>query len=104
MYKELTGDEFENAVKNNPNAVIIDVRTPQEFNTGYIPNAINIDIASPDFPDKINQLDRNKEYYVYCRSGGRSTTACQYMASIGFKKVNNLEGGILAYDGELKCI
>lgn len=101
MYKELTSSEFENAIKNNPNAVIVDVRTPGEFQSGHIPNAINIDISSAEFPDKINALDRNKEYYVYCRSGGRSTTACQYMASLGFKNVNNLYGGVLSYDGEL---
>lgn len=101
MYKELTSNEFEMEIKNNPNAVIIDVRTPGEFQSGHIPNALNIDISSAEFPEKINALDRNKDYYVYCRSGGRSTTACQYMASLGFAKVNNLYGGILSYDGEL---
>lgn len=94
-------NEFENEIKNNSNAVIIDVRTPSEFQSGHIPAAININIASPEFPEKINELDRNKDYYVYCRSGGRSTTACQYMVSMGFKKVSNLEGGVLSYDGEL---
>lgn len=101
MYKEITSNEFENEIKNNPNAVIIDVRTPGEYAAGHIPNAINIDIASAEFPDKINALDRNKDYYVYCRSGGRSATACQYMSSVGFKNVYNLYGGILSYDGEL---
>ncbi len=101
MYKELASAEFENAIKNNPNAVIVDVRTPGEYQSGHIPNAINIDISSAEFPDKINTLDRNKEYYVYCRSGGRSTTACQYMTSLGFKNINNLYGGVLSYDGEL---
>lgn len=101
MYKEITSNEFENEIKNNPNAVIIDVRTPGEYASGHIPNAINIDIASAEFPDKINALDRNKDYYVYCRSGGRSATACQYMSSVGFKNVYNLYGGILSYDGEL---
>lgn len=101
MYRELMSNEFENEIKKNPNAVIIDVRTPGEFNSGHIPNALNIDISSAEFPEKINALDRSKEYYVYCRSGGRSTTACQYMVSLGFTKVNNLYGGILSYEGEL---
>lgn len=101
MYKELQSNEFENKIKKNTNAVIIDVRTSGEFNSGHIPNAINIDISSAEFPEKINALDRNKDYYVYCRSGGRSTTACQYMSSLSFKSVNNLYGGILSYDGEL---
>ncbi len=101
MFRNLSSSEFENEIKNNNNAVVIDVRTLAEFKSGYILNAINIDISSADFADKINELDKNKDYYVYCRSGGRSATACQYMVSIGFKKVNNLEGGILSYDGEI---
>lgn len=101
MYKELTSNEFENEIKKNPNAVIIDVRTPAEYQSGHIPNALNIDISSAEFPEKIDELDRNKDYYVYCRSGGRSTTACQYMVSVGFKNVNNLFGGVLSYEGEL---
>lgn len=101
MYRELASNEFESEIKKNPNAIIIDVRTPGEFQSGHIPNAINIDISSAEFPEKINALDRSKDYYVYCRSGGRSTTACQYMTSLGFKSVNNLYGGVLSYDGEL---
>jgi rhodanese-related sulfurtransferase len=101
MYKELTSNEFENEIKKNPNAVIIDVRTPAEYQSGHIPNALNIDISSAEFPEKIDELDRNKDYYVYCRSGGRSNTACQYMVSVGFKNVNNLYGGVLSYEGEL---
>ncbi|HPQ07707.1 MAG TPA: rhodanese-like domain-containing protein [Bacteroidia bacterium] len=101
MYKELTSNEFENEIKKNPNAVIIDVRTPAEYQSGHIPNALNIDISSAEFPEKIDELDRNKDYYVYCRNGGRSTTACQYMVSVGFKNVNNLFGGVLSYEGEL---
>lgn len=101
MYKELTSNEFENEIKKNPNAVIIDVRTPAEYQSGHIPNALNIDISSAEFPEKIDELDRNKDYYVYCRSGGRSATACQYMVSVGFKNVNNLYGGVLSYEGEL---
>jgi rhodanese-related sulfurtransferase len=101
MYKELTSNEFENEIKKNPNAVIIDVRTPAEYQSGHIPNALNIDISSAEFPEKIDELDRSKDYYVYCRSGGRSATACQYMVSVGFKNVNNLYGGVLSYEGEL---
>ena len=101
MYKELMSNEFENEIKKNPNAVVIDVRTPGEYQAGHIPNALNIDISSAEFPDKINTLDRTKDYYVYCRSGGRSSTACQYMVSLGFRSVNNLYGGILSYEGEL---
>ena len=101
MYRELMSNEFENEIKKNPNAVVIDVRTPSEYQAGHIPNALNIDISSTEFPDKINALDRTKDYYVYCRSGGRSSTACQYMVSLGFRSVNNLYGGILSYEGEL---
>jgi rhodanese-related sulfurtransferase len=84
------------------NAVILDVRTEAEFNEGFIANAINIDIhRGQDFVSEIEALDKNKKYYVYCRSGMRSAKACEIMNQLGFENAYNLLGGILEWDGEI---
>ena len=83
--------------------ILIDVRTPGEVNQGFIVGADSfIDYNSSEFKSKINQLDTNYTYVMYCRSGGRSGKASQYMVENGFNRVYNLAGGILQYKGELK--
>lgn len=81
--------------QNNPDFVILDVRTPEEFAEGYIENAINIDFYAETFRDDINRLDRSQTYLVYCRSGKRSASATQIMADLNFTEVYNLLGGII---------
>jgi rhodanese-related sulfurtransferase len=71
----------------------IDVRTPQEYAGGHIFNAININYNAPDFKEKINELDKNARYIVYCQTGVRSAAASQVMAELGFKYINNMLGG-----------
>lgn len=73
--------------------VLIDVRTPGEVSRGKIQNALHIDISQPDFNNKIQALDKNKEYIVYCAVGGRSSTALNRMQQMGFTKVYNMMGG-----------
>ncbi len=96
MYKNLSVNEFEKGMTAS-DAVIIDVRTPTEYNEGHIKNAKLIDIYSKDFANEIEKLDRNNSYYVYCRSGSRSSSAAGFMVSKGFTKVYNLSGGIGAW-------
>jgi rhodanese-related sulfurtransferase len=80
------------------NPVIIDVRTPQEYASGYINGAVNIDIGSPTFKDEIGKLDKNKTYIVYCRTGVRSAAARDIMEGLGFQHVINVLGGITAWE------
>jgi rhodanese-related sulfurtransferase len=83
-------------------AIVLDVRTEEEFESGFIPNAINIDIRmGAGFIDELNKLDKTVPYYVYCRSGARSAQAVQIMQDMGFVFSYNLLGGILAWDGEV---
>lgn len=83
-------------------AIVLDVRTEEEFESGYIPNAINIDIRlGAGFIDELNKLDKTAPYYVYCRSGARSAQAVQIMQDMGFTFSYNLLGGILAWEGEV---
>tara|TARA_B100000989_G_scaffold24094_1_gene15632 strand:- start:34 stop:348 length:315 start_codon:yes stop_codon:yes gene_type:complete len=84
-------------------SVIIDVRTDDEFSTGYIGGAVNIDFyMRNEFISEIDKLDKSKSYFIYCKSGGRSGQTCELMKQKGFKKVYNLEGGILGWTGELE--
>ena len=84
-------------------SVIIDVRTDDEFSTGYIGGAVNIDFyMGNEFISEIDKLDKSKSYFIYCKSGARSGQTCELMKQKGFKKVYNLEGGILGWTGELE--
>ena len=99
---DLSPEEFAKAHKVNPDSILIDVRTPEEYGSGHLPGAINININGFEFHEQIEELDPNKEYYVYCRSGARSMAACKYMFSKGFNNVKHLQGGILAWHGEVE--
>ena len=102
---DLTQEEWASELKNDPNAVILDVRTEVEVMQGVIPNAINIDIyKGQGFIYRLEELDKTKNYYVYCRSGSRSRQACSIMNRLGFKNAYNLVGGILDWHGEITSI
>ena len=98
----LTQEDWAEELKKDENAYILDVRTPEEFDEGYIPNATNIDIyLGQDFLNELEKLDKTKNYYVYCRSGNRSGQACAIMNSIGIERAYNLEGGYMNWNGEV---
>lgn len=86
--------------QDNPDFVIIDVRTPEEFTEGYIEGAINIDFYSETFADELDILDKNKTYLIYCRSDNRSGRALPLMEELNFREVYNMTGGIIAWNAE----
>lgn len=94
-YKDLNTNDFKLAMKSD--SIIIDVRTPEEFKTGKIAKARNINVASFSFMTEAQKLDKNKEILVYCRSGARSVRAANMLAKIGYTKVSNLKGGVMAW-------
>lgn len=99
----LTQEDWASQLEADGNAVILDVRTENECNEGVIPNSINIDIYEGQvFIDKLEALDKSKNYYVYCRSGARSAKACEVMNSLGFENAYNLMGGFLDWNGEVE--
>lgn len=84
------------------NSVVLDVRTEEECAEGVIPNSINIDIyKGQGFVYKVEELDKTKNYYVYCKAGGRSSQACAIMNQLGFGNTFNLEGGFMNWNGEV---
>ncbi|HWS59680.1 MAG TPA: rhodanese-like domain-containing protein [Flavobacterium sp.] len=99
---DLTQEDWVSQYEAAENSVILDVRTENEYNDGIIPNSINIDIyEGQGFIDKLQELDKSKKYFVYCRSGARSAKACEVMYSLGFEEAYNLEGGILGWNGDI---
>lgn len=100
---DLTQQEWANQLQKDDNAIILDVRTEDEFNDGYIPNAINIDIyKGQGFIYKLDELDKSKNFYVYCKAGGRSLQACKIMNQMGFENTYNLLGGFMEWKGEVE--
>ncbi len=81
-------------------SVILDVRTPEEFAAGHLPGAININVESSDFADRVTGLDESTETLVYCRTGNRSGVATDEMADLGFTTMSDLQGGIEAWSAE----
>jgi rhodanese-related sulfurtransferase len=83
--------------KKNPDFVILDVRTPEEFQSGHIEGAINVDYYNPGFEVELGKLDRAKTYLVYCRTGSRSENTFAHMKELQFRQIYDLEGGITAW-------
>ena len=96
----LTSDELIERLDKDENSYILDVRTDDEFEDSHIPDSKLLDIKDPQsFINGIQELDKDKNYYVYCHSGVRSVQACQIMKSFGFENIYNLLGGISQWTG-----
>jgi rhodanese-related sulfurtransferase len=89
----LSAERFKAIIANDKNGVVIDLRTTDEINKGFIKGSIQLDFLAKDAEQQIDKLDKNKTYYVYCAAGGRSSDAAEYMEKHGFKRVYNLEKG-----------
>lgn len=85
---------------DNRNTVILDVRTPEEYQGGHIKNAVLMDFNGGVFDTAFTKLDQSKTYLVYCKSGKRSDKAATKMKEAGFSKVYQLKGGITSWTGE----
>ncbi|MFC2010438.1 rhodanese-like domain-containing protein [Chloroflexota bacterium] len=83
--------------RDNPDFVLIDVRTPKEFAEGHIEGAVNIDYNSGSFREEIDKLDRGKIYLIHCRSGRRSQGALGIMMELEFTKIYHMTGGMIEW-------
>lgn len=96
----ISSKKFERKIKKKK-AVVLDVRTTEEYNESFIPRAINYNVLdSLSFVKAVEPLDKNKKYFLYCKSGRRSGKALVMMKNMGFKNVLHLSGGITAWEGE----
>jgi rhodanese-related sulfurtransferase len=83
---------------DDPGAVLVDIRTPDEFAEARIEGAVNIDYYAPDFVTRLAGLDRTTTYVIYCHSGNRSTAALEIFRDLGFDSVHAVAGGIQAWE------
>lgn len=95
--QNLAANEFQTELKSAEPGQILDVRTIDEYINGHIEGAVLADVSSNLFQEAIAKLDKNKTVFVYCLSGGRSSSAATQLNKIGFKSVINLSGGMLAW-------
>lgn len=81
-------------------AILVDVRTEEEFDQGHLCGALNIDFKADDFKSTIQKLPKSTPVYLYCRTGRRSESAATLLEELGFENITNLEGGYVAYTEE----
>ncbi|MFH4967870.1 rhodanese-like domain-containing protein [Gaetbulibacter sp. M240] len=97
--KDLSPEAFSEAITGK-NVQLIDVRTPDEYDSGHIPNAKNIDYFNDNFQTSLKILDTLQPVFIYCRSGNRSGKSVADFKNAGFTKIYNLEGGILNWQSK----
>jgi rhodanese-related sulfurtransferase len=88
------GYDLVNKNSNNPDFIIMDVRTPAEYQSGHLANAVNVDIYAQDFESRLGQMDKDLQYLVYCQTGVRSAQASKTMSELGFTHIFNMLLGI----------
>ncbi|MDQ7051917.1 MAG: rhodanese-like domain-containing protein [candidate division KSB1 bacterium] len=96
-------DQAQDMIKTQsgkPDFIIVDVRTPREYAAGHLPGAQLMNLFDPDFQQKLQQLDRDKTYLVYCRSGNRSGQAISIMEKLGFKNVYHMYQGFMTWEAK----
>lgn len=96
VQKSLPATVFVDSIKGRTDIQLVDVRTPEEFNRGKFPHAVNMNFNAPDFKEQIQKLDKSKPVYVYCLSGERSKKAADLFRQEGFEYVVGMEGGLMA--------
>lgn len=94
--RKIQTGEFDR-LRAKTNHVVLDVRTPEEFNAGHVPHAVNLNFQSPDFAKNIAGLDKGKTYLVHCARGRRSAAAVEQLGKAGITNVLDFTGGFDAW-------
>ena len=102
--KDVTVEQAVTKMKKDPKIVVVDIRTPEEYATGHIKGAINIDMLGKDFAEKLGKLDKDKTYLMHCKSGGRSTASIKVWDQLKFKNVLHLKAGMLGWTGAKQMV
>lgn len=99
VIESLDADAAATLLEDDPTAVLLDIRTPEEYAESRIAGAVNIDFYAADFSTRLGALDRDTTYVIYCRSGNRTTAALDIFRELGFSSVHAVDGGIQAWQG-----
>ena len=99
-YKKISPSEAKSALESNKNAVLVDVRTPDEYRQGHIPHSKLVPLNNLDSGIAKVAKDKDTELIVYCLSGARAASACSILSSMGYTNVSNL-GGIQFWPYEI---
>ena len=86
--------------QGDPDVVLLDVRTPKEFENGHIQGALLLDYYSSDYVERIKALDREKTYLIYCRSGNRSGKSLAIFDKLGFRHAYHMDAGVIGWSRE----
>lgn len=97
-YENISTEEAQSMIAKKE-VQILDVRTPEEFAEGHVPEAVNLPLQ--DLESQVSTLDKNKSYLIVCRSGNRSGQASEILVSKGFSHIYNMEGGMNQWKGEV---
>lgn len=95
--EQITVEQMSEALKDS-SIQLVDVRTSGEYLEGHLKNSHNICVTDDDFEEQVASLDKDKPVYVYCKKGGRSAQAAEKLKEMGFKKIYDLEGGIVLWE------
>ncbi len=83
--------------RDNPDFVLLDIRTPKEFKDGHIQGALLLDYYSRDFVSRLKTMDKDKNYLIYCRSGNRSGKSMAIFAKLGFGRAYHMDSGLVGW-------
>lgn len=98
--KVLDISSFDKKLSETSSKIILDVRTPSEYEAGHLQNSVLIDIKNSSFEDDVNKLDKTKPVFVYCAAGIRSEKAALILEKKGFKEIYHMDGGLQAWEDE----
>lgn len=96
--KTIDAKAFSEKIAATPNPQILDVRTPEEFSTDHLDQAVNVNWLGDNFVSGAKKIDKTKPVFVYCKSGGRSQSAVEKLEELGFTDIYQMQGGILKWD------
>lgn len=98
-FKNLSNQEFANKLEQKDKKVLVDVREPSEHQAGHIPHSVNIPLSQ--LKNRLNEIPKDQDVLLYCRSGMRSKQAGRMLSKHGFRQLSHLQGGISSWTGRI---
>lgn len=96
-FEKLNVSDFQEVIANKNDILILDVRTPEEYQNGHLNRAELLNFYDPDFQNELNEHEKSQAVAVYCAVGARSFQAMELMKTLGFREVYHLEGGLVEW-------